>query len=67
MRVENRIITIQIDVDEWKMIQKDWSALKYKKHEYNFKDVPALDEFLNVISNVATNQGIKIDNKLGNK
>jgi len=65
MKIESRTITIQVDADEWKKINKDWEKLifgdKPKVDSNNFR---CLREFVQSIQSVALNPSHTVDHKL---
>ena len=66
MKVENRIITIQIDIDEWKEVKKEWDNIAYsdKPKKYDRSNAKSLAAFLDYIDMVVRNPSHKVDQKL---
>lgn len=64
MIIEGRIISIQIDIEEWDKIRKDIDQLRYGKVEYNYKTCPNLEEFIDSINTISNNRNMKISKKL---
>lgn len=65
MKVSTTKITVEIDLAEWKKINKEWRDVIYgEKIKPNYKSTPLLYDFLDHINSVANNPSHIIDVKL---
>lgn len=64
MKVESRIITIGIDIEEWDKIQSEYDKLRFGNNQNFYKEHPNITEFFDAISTISKNRNHKIDKKL---
>ena len=66
MKIQSRIISIEIDIDEWKKAKKDWDDVLYstKPVVLSPSKIPNLYDLITCIELVANNPAHKIDKKI---
>jgi hypothetical protein len=67
MKIQSKTISIDIDLDEWKKIKKEWKdniCYADKPKKYSYADNPNLEDFMTSIDLIANNRNHTIDKKL---
>lgn len=64
MKVEARIIQIQLDIDEWGKIQSEYDNLRFGNNQSFYKDYPNITLLFDAISTIENNRNHKIDKKI---
>lgn len=66
MKVQANSISIEISLEEWNKVQKEWRKLTFadKPKVFEIKTYPNLHDFMNCIDMVAKNLNHTIDKKV---
>lgn len=65
MKIERNIITIQVSVDEFNEIKREYNMLKYDNEKLDYKKHKMLSDFFDSICMSHNNASYKVDRECG--